>query len=47
MVTKLTTAMMIVTMLLITMSATTLTMWIAEDDDVLDGYDNGVSVTCA
>ena len=47
MVTKLTAAMMIVTMLLITMSATTLTMWIAEDDDVLDGYDNGVSVTCA
>ena len=30
-----------------TISATTLTMWIAEDDDVLDGYDNGVSVTCA
>ena len=30
-----------------TISPTTLTIWIACDDDVLDGYDNGVSVTCA
>ena len=47
MATRLAAVMMIVSMPLMTTDTTTGAMCIADDDDVLDGCDNGVSETCA